>query len=151
MQVFNIQELVLAVSPSFEPSKLRLSDWQAFLNVLCTTRRYQQESIHAAIIYLFGGRYETIEDLVRENVNKNAEISRRYNNSFSEYERKLQLPKRLSGTIDLATGTGKSFVMYGIAQIALALGVVDKVLVLCPSLTIKNELTDKFEKLASDI
>lgn len=150
MQVFNIQELVLAVSPSFEPSKLRLSDWQAFLNVLCTTRRYQQESIHAAIIYLFGGRYETIEDLVRENVNKNAEISRRYNNSFSEYERKLQLPKRLSGTIDLATGTGKSFVMYGIAQIALALGVVDKVLVLCPSLTIKNELTDKFEKLASD-
>lgn len=40
--------------------------------------------------------------------------------------------------------------MYGIAQIALALGAVDKVLVLCPSLTIKNELTDKFEKLAVD-
>ncbi len=150
MQVFNIQELVLSVSPSFEPTKLRLSDWQAFLNVLCTTRRYQQESIQTALIYLFGGRYKSIEDLVKENFNKNAEIARRYNNSFTEYERKLQLPKRLSGTIDLATGTGKSFVMYGIAQIALALGVVDKVLVLCPSLTIKNELTDKFEKLASD-
>lgn len=129
---------------------MRLSDWQAFLNVLCTTRRYQQEAINTSLIYLFGGRYKTIEDLVQENFNKNAEISRRYNNSFTEYERKLQLPKRLSGTIDLATGTGKSFVMYGIAQIALALGVVDKVLVLCPSLTIKNELTNKFEKLASD-
>lgn len=150
MQVFNIQELVLEVSPSFEPSKLRLDDWQAFLNVLCTTRRYQQKAIETAVIYLFGERYKTVEDLVKENVNKNAEISRRYNNSFTEYERKLQLPKRLSGTIDLATGTGKSFVMYGIAQIALALGAVDKVLVLCPSLTIKNELTNKFEKLASD-
>ncbi len=150
MQVFNIQELVLAVSPSFEPSKLRLNDWQAFLNVLCTTRRYQHEAINTAAIYLFGGRYKSVEDLVKENFNKNPEISRRYNNSFSEYERKLQLPKRLSGTIDLATGTGKSFVMYGIAQIALALGAVDKVLVLCPSLTIKNELTNKFEKLAAD-
>lgn len=150
MQVFNIQELVLSVSPSFEPTKLRPSDWQAFLNVLCTTRRYQHEAINTAIIYLFGGRYKSVEDLIKENFNKNAEIARRYNNSFTEYERKLQLPKRLSGTIDLATGTGKSFVMYGVAQIALALGVVDKVLVLCPSLTIKNELTDKFEKLASD-
>lgn len=150
MQVFDIQELVLRVSPSFEPSKLRLTDWQAFLNVLCTTRRYQQEAIHAAIVYLFGGRYETVEDLIKENFNKNPEIARRYNNSLTEYERKLQLPKRLSGTIDLATGTGKSFVMYGIAQIALALGAVDKVLVLCPSLTIKNELTDKFQKLAAD-
>jgi type III restriction enzyme len=149
-QIFNIQELVLQVSPSFEPTKLRLNDWQAFLNVLCGNRRYQREAIETALIYLFGGRYRNIEDLVKENVNKNVELARRYNNSFTEYERKLQLPKRLSATIDLATGTGKSFVMYGIAQIALALGVVDKVLVLCPSLTIKNGLTDKFEKLASD-
>lgn len=150
MSVFKIQELVLEVSPSFEPSKLRLNDWQAFLNVLCKTRRYQREAITAAVIYLFGGRYNSIEDLVQENFNKNAEIARRYNNSFTEYERKLQLPKRLSGTVDLATGTGKSYVMYGIAQIALALGVVDKVLVLCPSLTIKNELTIKFKNLTAD-
>jgi type III restriction enzyme len=150
MQVFDIQQLVLSVSPSFEPTKLRLNDWQAFINVLCGSRRYQQEAINAAIIYLFGGRYQTVEDLIKENFNQNPEISRRYNDSFIEYERKLQLPKRLSGTIDLATGTGKSFVMYGIAQIALALGAVDKVLVLCPSLTIKNGLTEKFEKLAAN-
>ena len=44
-------------------------------------------------------------------------------------------------------GTGKSFVMYGIAQIALGLGIVDKVLVLGPpSLTIERELTKKFEE-----
>lgn len=150
MPLFNINELVLQVSPTFDPAKLPLREWLPFLNALCTNREYQKDAIKHSLIYLFGGRYESVEDLIKENFNKNDEIARRYSNSLPEYERKLQLPKRLSGTIDLATGTGKSFVMYGIAQIALALGVVDRVLVLCPSLTIKNELTNKFEALASD-
>ena len=40
--------------------------------------------------------------------------------------------------------------MYGIAQILLSEGEVDRVLVLCPSLTIEDGLTEKFEALASD-
>jgi type III restriction enzyme len=53
---------------------------------------------------------------------------------------------KLSCTIDLATGTGKTWVMYGVARILLAEGVIDNVLILCPSLTIKWELLKKFEK-----
>lgn len=150
MSIFKINELVLKVSPTFEPARLPLKEWTAFLNALCGTRQYQKEAIQTALIYLFGGRYKNIEALVEENFNKNEEIARRYNNSLTEYGRKLHFQKRLSGTIDLATGTGKSFVMYGIAQIALALGYVDRVLVLSPSLTIKDGLTSKFKKLACD-
>lgn len=150
MSFFKINELLLKVSPSYEPSRLPLKEWTAFLNALCGTREYQKDAIKTALIYLFGGRYNKIEDLIQENFNANEEIARRYNNSIAEYERKLHFPKRLSGNIDLATGTGKSFVMYGIAQIAMALGYVDRVLVLCPSLTIKDGLTTKFKNLSSN-
>lgn len=150
MSLFNINELVLKVSRSFDPERLRLSEWTPFLNVLCDGRKYQREAIETSLIYLFGGRYDGIGKLVRENFDKNEEMARRYNGSLVEYERKIHFPKQLSGTLDLATGTGKSFVMYGIAQIALAAGFVDRVLVLCPSLTIKAGLSEKFEALASN-
>lgn len=62
----------------------------------------------------------------------------------------LQMRNRLYASIDLATGTGKSYVIYGIAQIALGLGLVKRVLVLCPSLTIESGLTQKFQDLSGD-
>ena len=40
--------------------------------------------------------------------------------------------------------------MYGIARILLAEGVIDRVLVLCPSLTIEGGLTAKFKQLSGD-
>ena len=60
------------------------------------------------------------------------------------------MPGKLSANIDLATGTGKSYVIYGIAQIMLSLGFVKKVLVLCPSVTIEDELKKKFIELSSN-
>ena len=63
---------------------------------------------------------------------------------------RLTFPDKLSGTLDIATGTGKSFVMYGLAAIMLAEGIVDRVLVLCPSLTIERGLTEKFRELAAN-
>jgi type III restriction enzyme len=65
-------------------------------------------------------------------------------------KRHLQLPDQLSASLDLATGTGKSYVLYGIAAILLAEGAVDRVLVLCPSTTIESGLLEKFRWLASD-
>ncbi len=40
--------------------------------------------------------------------------------------------------------------MYALAAIALAEGLVDRVLVLCPSLTIEEELLSKFTALAGN-
>ena len=149
IKVYKTKDLVLKVNPVYDPTKLNLDEWEGFLDVLCGDREYQKEAIRNAIIYLAGGRYSKIEDLIEENYNKNLELKNRYS-TLEEYKRYIQLPNKLSANIDLATGTGKSYVIYGIAQIMLGLGIVDKVLVLAPSLTIEAGLTEKFESLSGN-
>ncbi len=148
-KVFNTVDLLLSVNKNYDPTKLNLSDWSRFLDVLCTDREYQKEAIRLSIIYLFSGRYTNIESLVKENFAKNGQLQERYKD-LPEYLRKIQLANKLAATIDLATGTGKSYVMYGVAQIALGLGLIDRVLVLCPSVTIEKGLTEKFLELTAN-
>jgi len=149
IKIYKTQDLILKVKETFDPAQLNLKPWEDFIDVLCCDREYQKEAIRTAIIYMASGEYKTIEDLVSENWRTNAELRERYKD-VTEYENKLQIPHKLSGVVDLATGTGKSYVMYGIAQIALGLGLVDKVLVLCPSLTIESGLKEKFQNLSGD-
>jgi type III restriction enzyme len=151
-KIFNTQDLVLKVNAkSYDPIKYPLDDWDRFLDILCTNREYQKTAIRTAVNYLISTKYNHIEDIVKENYNANEQLQLRYKTE-KEYLSKIQLPHKLSACIDLATGTGKSFVMYGIAQISLGLGIVDKVLVLGPpSLTIERELTKKFNYLASNV
>ncbi len=149
IKIYKTQDLVLKVKDNYDPTKLNLKPWVNFIDVLCGDREYQKEAIRSAIIYIASGEYNSIEDLVEENWRNNYELHERYRD-VREYQKKMQLPHKLSGVIDLATGTGKSYVIYGIAQIALGLGLVDKVLVLCPSLTIESGLKEKFENLSGD-
>ncbi len=150
-KIFNTQDLVLKVnSKSFDPIKYPIDEWERYLDILCSNREYQKESIKTAIHFLISTKYNSIEDLVRENYKINEHLQDRYRTT-GDYLKKIQLPNKLSGCIDLATGTGKSYVMYGIAQIALGLGIVDRVLVLGPpSLTIERELTKKFIELSTN-
>jgi len=149
IKIYNTQNLVLKVKQIYNPAKLNLRKWTDFIDVLCGDREYQKEAIKDAIIYLASGEYSSIECLVEENFRENDELQKRYKD-VRDYKRNLPLPNKLSAVIDLATGTGKSYVIYGIAQIALGIGLVDKVLVLCPSLTIESGLKEKFEKLSGD-
>ncbi len=147
IKIYKTQDLVLQVKQNYNPTKLNLKKWVDFLDVLCGDREFQKEAIRDAIIFLASGEYNSIEDLVEENFRNNDELQKRYKD-VRDYQKNLPLPHKLSAVIDLATGTGKSYVIYGIAQIALGIGLVDKVLVLCPSLTIESGLKEKFEKLS---
>jgi type III restriction enzyme len=151
IKTYKTADLVLQLSRNYDPHKLRLGAWDRYLDLLCENRQYQKEAIQNAIGFLASGLYADIDSLVAENWDniKNIEIRNRYPKK-EDYIRQLQLPGKLAAAIDLATGTGKSYVIYGIAQIMLALGLVDKVLVLCPSLTIEDGLLEKFMSLASD-
>lgn len=149
IQKFKNTDLVLKVNQNYDPTKLKLNDWEGFLEYLSQGREYQQEAIRNAIIFLVGDRYQSTESLVEENYNENIELQKRYR-SIEDYKSKLQIKNKLFANIDLATGTGKSYIIYGIAQIMLGLGFVDKVLVLCPSVTIESELIEKFKELSSD-
>ncbi|WP_411727782.1 DEAD/DEAH box helicase family protein [Methyloglobulus sp.] len=66
------------------------------------------------------------------------------------YLSSFALADKKSVSVDLATGTGKSYAIYGLARVMLAEGLVDKVLVLCPTLTIEEGLKDKFLQLSAD-
>lgn len=148
---YKTADLVLQVSKNYNPATLNLAAWDRYLDILCSDRQYQKEAIYKAIIFLASGIYTNIEGLVNENwLNpKMIELKNRYQ-SVPDYEHHLQMNGKLSANIDLATGTGKSYVIYGIAQMMLSLGFVDRVLVLCPSLTIEDGLLEKFRKLAED-
>ena len=148
---YKTSDLVLKVNRNYDPAVLPLQDWERYIDILVNGRQYQKEAIQNAIIYLASDLYKNTVQLVEENWNdsKNVELKNRFG-SLEEFKKHLQLPSKLSATIDLATGTGKSYVIYGIAQIMLGLGLVDRVLVLCPSLTIEDGLTEKFTLLSSD-
>jgi type III restriction enzyme len=147
-RTFRNEDLVLRVTTNIDPNIWDESRYEMFLDELCGMREYQKEAIRTTLRYLLGGKYVHLRALARENFDANDELQQRYG-SWTRMERSLQLPDQLSCSIDQATGTGKSYVLYGLAAILLAEGMVDRVLVLCPSNTIEAGLMGKFRELAT--
>ncbi|MDP2664654.1 MAG: DEAD/DEAH box helicase family protein, partial [bacterium] len=146
---FHNEDLLLEVSTSVDRRKWDENKYEAFLDELCGVREYQKDAIRAAMRYLLGGEYRDLRDLAGKNFEHNEVLRDKYV-TIGNLERYLLLPDQLAASLDLATGTGKSYVMYGIAAIMLAEGAVDRVLVLCPSTTIETGLLEKFELLAGN-
>ena len=148
-QRFRNEELILTVNPNVDRSRWDESRYEAYLDELCSDREYQKDAIRTALQYFCGGQYTDLTALARYNYEENPVLNERYG-SWEGLKSHLQFPSQLSASLDLATGTGKSYVLYGIAAILLAEGVVDRVLVLCPSTTIEAGLLEKFRELASN-
>ncbi|WP_425803136.1 DEAD/DEAH box helicase [Desulfitobacterium sp. Sab5] len=145
---FDIKNLVLSIDKNYNRAVLDIDSWQDYLDCLCSEREYQKTAIKTAVIYLMSAKYSSINDLAEENYYLNEDIRTTYK-TLPHFLRSLQMPNILSGVLDMATGSGKSFVIFGIAQILMSMGFVKRVLVLCPSLTIETELNKKFLELIS--
>lgn len=148
-QRFRNADLVLQVSPNVNRSTWDESRYEAFIDELCGDREYQKEALRTALRYLLGGEYADLRTLARAEYERNPVLAERYG-PWAGLERRLQFPDQLSASLDLATATGKSYVLYGLAAVMLAEGAVDRVLVLCPSTTIEIGLLEKFGELAGD-
>jgi len=148
-QRFLNQELVLKVSKSVKPAIFDINKYEGFLDALCGEREYQKTAIRNTLFYLLGRNYKSITELAEENYHTNETLQTFYG-SFENFKKHLQFPDKLSCSLDLATGTGKSYVIYGIARILLAEGAVDHLLVVCPSTTIEDGLMEKFKLLSGD-
>lgn len=147
-RTFRNEDLLLAVRPH-DPARWDETRYEAFLDELCGYREYQKAAIRTVLSYWLGGRYTDLRQLAKENFETNEELHHRWSRWDSMHPH-LQLPEQLACSLDLATATGKSFVLYGIAAILLAEGAVDRVLVLCPSNTIESGLLGKFKELATN-
>lgn len=141
------EDLVLKVIPS-EDSKKQIEKYDAFLDLVFDEEYYfLREAAYNILYFLFSGSYLSISDLVKENFKDNSKLAQKYSTPQKMLAR-LQLPDKKSCTVDLATGTGKSYLIYAIAQIAMHADLVDQVLVLSPSVTIETGLMDKFNQFA---
>jgi type III restriction enzyme len=123
---------------------------EEYVKAIAGSRDYQFEAIKKTLIYLWGGGYKRLEHLAKENYKKKLSIQERF---FTEenFLRHLPLPDRLSGVIHMATGTGKSYVIFAIAYLSVVMKKAKRVLVLGPSSTIIEEgLRDKFKRFIED-
>lgn len=147
--VIKNDDLVLNISKSYNINSFDINKYEGFLDRLCHNRPYQKEAIKNICIYLLWWRYKDLEDLAKENYNTNPFLKEKHW-KIDNFIKNLQLKNKLSCNIDLATWTWKSFVIYWVAQIMLCEWKIDRVLVLCPSNTIQDWLTEKFKLLATD-
>ncbi len=146
---YQSQDLVLSVGPDYDPSLIRLDAYEPFIDALCDGREFQMDAIRDVCRFLAGGEYANTSDLATESYGRNGRLADRYG-SLDAMLHALPFPSKLACSVDHATGTGKSFVLYGIARVMLASGAIDRVLLLCPSLTIESGLAAKFKALAND-
>jgi type III restriction enzyme len=148
-QRFRNEDLLLKVNSAVNRTKWDESRYEAFFDALCGEREYQKEALRTALRFLLGGECRDLRTLAKANYAENPVLEVRYG-SWEGMQRHLQLPDQLSASLDLATGTGKSYVLYGLGAVLLAEGAVDRILLLCPSTTIEAGLMEKFRQLSAD-
>ena len=146
---FSVEDLVLPVSGSYDPATFDLDAYDDFINEVVAGREYSREAIRTALIFLMGGQYGSTQELAEQAFASTPAIERRYGTVDKLVDR-LPFADKHSCALDLATGTGKSFVMFCLARIMMNEGVVDRVLVLCPSRTIERGLIGKFDSMLAD-
>ncbi|MDO8558056.1 MAG: DEAD/DEAH box helicase family protein [bacterium] len=143
-------DFVLKAQDASAETEAIVYKYDAFLEAITSEKfAHVREAIREGVRFLVSGKYPTIDTLAREHYEGSVKMKAKYN-SVDAYLAKFPMHARKSATIDLATGTGKSWVIYGIAQIMLAEGLADKVLVLCPSVTIEEGLKEKFRELSGN-
>jgi type III restriction enzyme len=146
---FSVDDLVLQASESYDPKVFDIAAYDDFVEGIVQSRTYSRDAIHKALIFLGSGRYSSSADLAEEAFANSSRLQDAYGTEEALIQR-LPFADKLACSIDLATGTGKSFVMFAIARILMNEGIVNRVLVLCPSTTIERGLIDKFDEMLAD-
>ena len=143
------ETMILDINESVNEEVLRFNDWEFYFDFLFKGREYQKEATHTLLKYFISNKYKNLEELMQENYYEKKDL-RAIFPSFEMYKKQAIFSKMKYATLDIATGTGKSYIMFGIAVYMICMGFVDRVILLCPSLTIEYELTKKFNELISD-
>ncbi len=122
--------------------KFDFSEVEDYVRAVSDGREYQYQAIKQMMIYLWGGGYKDVSELAIENYENKPHIKQRFG-SEEIMLGSLPLPDRLSGVVHMATGTGKSWVIFAVAHLSLIMGLAKRVLVLGPPSTIIEEGLNK--------
>src|SRR3989338_3949661 len=99
-------DLVLRLSE--KANNFDISKYEDFLSELCGEREYQIDAARKVLKFFLSKEYENIEDLIKENFKEN-EAMHEFFKDEEELLADLLFKDKLSCTIDLATGTGKTW------------------------------------------
>ena len=89
--------------------------YDAFLNLLHTGNyAFLRDAAREALRFLVSAKYPDLERLARENWSNRPVLAQRHA-SIDALLAKMPLKDRKAATLDIATGGGKSFLMYGLA------------------------------------
>jgi hypothetical protein len=125
---FRIADQVLFVDDNRDATDAVVHKYDAFLNLLCDDRyTFQRDAVRAALRFLVSDKYPNLERLARENWNDSVVIRQRHDNEKHFSQNALCDRGHIPGP---RYRYSKSYVMYALAAIALAEGLVDRVLVL---------------------
>ena len=143
----NLSEHVLKINfRKGSRHKFNFNEIEDYVKAISNGRDYQYEAIRNVMTYLWAGGYTNVAELARENFSTNEHLRERFGNEEIMLGH-LPLADRLSGVVHMATGTGKSYVIFAVAYLSLVMGLTKRVLVLGPSSTIIEEgLRDKFKR-----
>jgi type III restriction enzyme len=143
-------DFILSIDDHSEKVLSIVNKYDAFLDALTTSDfEHVREAIRKAIHFFITDKYRSTEKVALCTYKSSEKLRNKYS-EVNQYLSHIHIKDKRSFSVDLATGTGKSWVIYGVAQIMLAEGLIDKVLVLCPSLTIEEELKSKFDRFSGD-
>ncbi len=141
-------DFVLPLANVDYAAREKVEHYDPFFEALALDRyAFQREAMRRTLLFMLDTAFADTSALAAAHFSASAKLQAQFG-TLTDYLQRFNLADRKAVSLDLATGAGKSFVMYGIARVALAMGLVDKVLVLCPSLTIEQGLKDKFNELA---
>lgn len=142
----NLSEHVLNINLRKHTRKFNFEEIEDYVRAVTDGRQFQYDAIRDIMTYLWGGGYRNVTELAKENYAVNEHLRERFGSEELMLGH-LPLPDRLSGVVHMATGTGKSYVIYAVAYLSLVMGFTKRVLVLGPSSTIIEEgLRDKFQR-----
>ena len=139
-------ELVLETFSTYE-LKTKLNKYDTFLDALYTDDySFLRDAVKTTVLYLMNPQFKTQKELALKNFHARA-VLKNSHGTEQKYLTYFPLADKKACSLDLATGSGKSFLMFGIAMVMLCENQVKNVLVLCPSTTIEDELIEKFKTL----
>jgi type III restriction enzyme len=143
----DLSEHTLDINPrKYSVDKLDITEIEDYVRDLAGSRDYEYEAIINILKYLWGGSYESVVKLAEENWETKEAIQQRFQ-SKEHFINTMPLPDKLSGVCHMATGTGKSYVIFAIAYLSILLEKVNRVLILTPSSTIiKKGLREKIHE-----
>ena len=101
-------DLVLRLSE--KANNFDISKYEDFIGELCGKWEFQIEAIRKTVKLFLSGEYKKIEGLVRENFKENKAMQEFFRDE-EELLGDFLFKDKLSCTIDLATGTGKTWVI----------------------------------------